>query len=78
MIFYSLCKISEPIWLAKHYFNIVGCKESRRHAAEENMKKFENEFQLESLSSSHYGDNFENFFPLQVLWFYVVSALFFL
>ena len=34
MIFYSSCKISKPIWFAKHNFNSAGYKESHRPAEE--------------------------------------------
>ena len=55
------CKIRKPIWFSKHYLNSAGYKESHR-PAEEIMKKCE--FQLESLSNSHYGDNVLKLFSI--------------
>ena len=61
-------KLSKPIWFAKHYLNSAGDKESHRHAAEEITKKSECEFDLESLSSSHYDENvFKLFFHCRFL-----------
>ena len=69
MIFYSSSKISKPIRFAKHYLNSAGYKESRR-PAEEIMKKCE--FELESLSSSQYGDDVFKFFS--IAGFYEISG----
>ena len=71
MIFYSWCKISKPIWFAKHYLNSAGYKESHRPAWEI-MKNSECEFELESLSSSHYGVNVFKLFS--IAGFYQISG----
>ena len=47
-------EMSKPLWFAKHYFKSAGYKESHRPAWEI-MKNSECEFELESLSSLHYG-----------------------
>ena len=42
------------------------------------MKKCVFVFELESLSSSHYGEKVFKLFALSVLWFFVASAVFYL